>query len=125
MLIPSRKLAKKLLTLPHCNSKTKFLPYKFSIRNFNVENGKSHIDIEFNTLIEMQIKSCEVNKDHKFLGTMIHNEFQYITYGDFAIEVDKFRQVLHCHGLRKDDKVCRFKYLYIYIYMFLLDIIKY
>jgi len=39
-----------------------------SYRNFSEQYDRSHLDIKFNTLLEMQIKSCEINKKYNFLG---------------------------------------------------------
>lgn len=63
----------------------------------------------FETLVEMQLKSCLHNKEYPFLGTRSKNKFDYITYGKFGEEVNKFRWVLDQHKIGKDDKVYRFR----------------
>mmetsp|Transcript_5137 Transcript_5137/g.7857 ORF Transcript_5137/g.7857 Transcript_5137/m.7857 type:complete len:666 (-) Transcript_5137:128-2125(-) len=62
-------------------------------------------DYDFNNLVEMQIKSCEMNSNEKFLGTMTSDGFEYITFGEFAEDVNRFRGVLSLHGVNVNDKV--------------------
>jgi hypothetical protein len=62
-------------------------------------------EYDFNTLTEMQEKTCKINKDFNFLGTKVADTFEFITFGEFADAVNKFRGVLHAHGIGVNDKV--------------------
>lgn len=63
-------------------------------------------DYSFTNLVEMQIKSCQNNKDAKFLGTKAGNTFNFVTFGEFAELVNKFRGVLkNQFDIGVDDKI--------------------
>ena len=53
----------------------------------------------------MQQKSCEINHEKPVFGTRIGDKFEWITYKDFAQEVQLFRNVLIHHSIGKGDKV--------------------
>lgn len=59
----------------------------------------------YETLLEMQTSSCEQFKDLNFIGSWKDGKFDYVTYGKFGNEVDRFRTVLAQLGVGKDDKV--------------------
>lgn len=64
------------------------------VQNYNISN-----------LVEMQISSCKINKDCNFLGTKKGSNFEFIKFGEFAEQVDKFRGVLSKHRIGVNDKV--------------------
>lgn len=68
-------------------------------------SSNDRVDFTFDTLVDMQIKSCKHNYKHPCLGTRNGKSFDYITYGEFGEQVDKFRGVLAKHNIGKDDKV--------------------
>lgn len=70
--------------------------------------GTHKVDYDFENLVEMQIKSCEIHKDEKFLGTLDSRQgaYQYINFAEFGEQVKKFRGVLSVHNIGVDDKVC-------------------
>jgi long-subunit acyl-CoA synthetase (AMP-forming) len=59
----------------------------------------------YSHLSEMQIKSCATFKENPLFGTRNGQKFDWITYGEFGHQVDKFRYVLTKHGIGKNDKV--------------------
>jgi long-subunit acyl-CoA synthetase (AMP-forming) len=63
------------------------------------------VDYDFTNLVEMQIKSCEIHQKENFLGTLVNGKFEYITFGEFGTQVDKFRGVLAVHKIGVNDKV--------------------
>jgi hypothetical protein len=63
------------------------------------------VDYDFTSLVEMQIKSCEIHQKDNFIGTLVDGKFEYITFGEFGAEVDKFRGVLAVHQVGVNDKV--------------------
>ena len=56
---------------------------------------------QFDTLHELQTRSCAVFETNTLYGTYQHDkgEFDYETYGDFGNQVDKARQVLKHLGM--------------------------
>lgn len=63
------------------------------------------VDYDFDNLVEMQIKSCNIHKDEQFIGTLTNGRFEYLTFAEFGQQVDKFRGVLAVHNIGVDDKV--------------------
>ena len=59
----------------------------------------------FDTLVEMQVKQCQIHADKNLFGSKVDGKFSWLTYGDFDREVSKLRTVLVEQGLGKDDKV--------------------
>lgn len=59
----------------------------------------------YETLVEMQNISCDRFRDNNFIGTWKNGKFDYVSYGQFGQEVDRFRAVLARYGVHKDDKV--------------------
>lgn len=57
------------------------------------------------TLVEMQTNSCDRFKDNNFIGTWRNGTFDYVSYGQFGQDVDRFRAVLARYGVVRDDKV--------------------
>jgi long-chain acyl-CoA synthetase len=53
----------------------------------------------------MQKQSCDLFKDNDYMGSWNGKKFDYITYGQFGQEVDRFRTALAKIGIGKDDKV--------------------
>jgi hypothetical protein len=76
----------------------------------NVPIATHKVDYEFENLVEMQIKSCDLHKDEKFLGTFNNSQgsYEYINFAEFGEQVNKFRGVLAVHNIGVDDKVCEF-----------------
>ena len=65
---------------------------------------------DFTSLVEMQQKSCVLNEQNDVFGTMKISEngikrFDWITYGQFDREVQKFRNVLAHHRINQGDNV--------------------
>lgn len=52
----------------------------------------------FNTLHEMQVRSCKVYADNDLFGTYNGTKFEWMTYQEYADNVDKCRAVLHDLG---------------------------
>lgn len=54
----------------------------------------------FNTLHEMQVRSCQVYAENDLFGSFdeTHNKFNYITYKEFGNQVDNCRTVLRDLG---------------------------
>lgn len=67
------------------------------------ENGFN--EFQFETLVEMQLKACELFKDRDALGTCVDNEFKWMTFGQLGRDIQKFRNVLIHHKFVFDDKV--------------------
>ena len=61
--------------------------------------------VDFDTLVEMQIKSCETNENSYLFGTRGIDKFEWITYSQFEREVQKFRNVLAHLDFGHGDKV--------------------
>ena len=65
---------------------------------------------ELTNLVALQRESCEVHKDRRLFGTMKIAEdgkksYEWMTYGEFGREVEKFRNVLRHHKICEGDKV--------------------
>jgi hypothetical protein len=52
----------------------------------------------FDTLHEMQVRSCRVYADNDLFGTYNGKAFEWMTYQEYANNVDKCRAVLHDLG---------------------------
>ena len=63
-----------------------------------LENYKNP-EYNYSSLSELQSKSCELFKDKKLFGTRNGSKFDWMTYGEFGKEVDKFRWVLTHHRI--------------------------
>ena len=98
---------KKLNSLIVSNQKV-FIPSSIqTVRRFSskIEEIYRNADYNYHCLSKMQEKSCEIFKDKPLFGTRNGPKFDWLTYGDFAKEVNKFRWVLAHHGIGKNDKV--------------------
>ena len=62
-------------------------------------------DIEFDTIVEMQQKACQLYANKPLFGTRVKNEYEWMKYSDFDSKVQLFRNVLSHHNIGKDDKV--------------------
>jgi hypothetical protein len=64
------------------------------------------LDFEFETIIEMQEKACDLYRDRPSLGTKKGNAFEWITFGELNTMVAAFRTVLHSKfDVKSGDKV--------------------
>lgn len=64
-------------------------------------------DVQFETLVELQEKACVKFKDRGVLGTLSADKtaYNWMTYGEFGVEVQRFRNVLGGHlNFQFDDK---------------------
>lgn len=61
--------------------------------------------IQFEHLVELQQKSVVRFGDDPFLGTRNGDKFDWMTYREFDVAVQRFRNVLQHHGVGFDDKV--------------------
>jgi hypothetical protein len=79
-----------------------------SLSNAASAMGTHKVDYDFENLVEMQIKSCDLHKDEKFLGTFDSNQgsYNYINFAEFGEQINKFRGVLAVHNIGVDEKVC-------------------
>jgi hypothetical protein len=59
----------------------------------------------FENLVEMQESKCLEFKDRKLFGTKHGKEFSWMTFGEFATEVDKCRSIFASHKIGINDKV--------------------
>ena len=62
-------------------------------------------EFEFANLVELQIKSCELNKGKHAFGTRVGAGYEWMTYETFGEEVEKFRRVLAHHNIGVNDSV--------------------
>lgn len=62
---------------------------------------------EYSTLVELQMKACEVFRDRNCFGTRSEkgDKYEWISYGEFGRRVQKMRNVLTHHQVGKGDKV--------------------
>ena len=63
------------------------------------------VDFDFTTLAELQIKSCENNKDKPAFGTRVGKKYEWMTYAQFGKEVENFRKVLVHHNIGTNDSI--------------------
>jgi long-chain acyl-CoA synthetase len=58
------------------------------------------------TLHEFQLNSVQEFKERPFIGTRGKDgTYNWVTYGDFGIQVDKFRHALLKQGIAPGDRV--------------------
>lgn len=65
----------------------------------------SALNTNFKTLVEMQLRSCEINAKRELFGVRQGEAYSWITYAQFAEMVSHFRTALALRGIKKDDKV--------------------
>jgi len=63
------------------------------------------VTINYKNLVEMQELSCQKNRNHPIFGTKLKGQYQWMTYGDFAVKVNQMRAGLASLGVTKGDKV--------------------
>lgn len=63
------------------------------------------IEFPFKTLVELQEGTCHHNHDKQVFGTRNGDKYEWMTYGEFGREVQKFRNVLTHHKFGFDDKL--------------------
>jgi long-chain acyl-CoA synthetase len=61
--------------------------------------------MELQSLVELEQKACDVFADREMLGTKVDGGFKWITYAEFSVQVQRFRNVLSHHNIGKNDKV--------------------
>jgi long-subunit acyl-CoA synthetase (AMP-forming) len=86
------RIARKILTATTLRSGTR--SFSQAVQNY-----------DFTNLVDMQITSCKNNAKSNFLGTKVGDKFEYITFEEFANQVDKCRGVLAKHRVGMNDKV--------------------
>jgi hypothetical protein len=60
----------------------------------------------FNSVTELQQKACAAFADRDIFGVRNGSKFDWMTYKDFHVQVQRFRNVLANHyGITKGDKV--------------------
>jgi long-chain acyl-CoA synthetase len=62
-------------------------------------------DLNFTTLLELQQQASKAYSTNPMFGTKVDNEYQWISYAEFDVEVAKCRIVLKEHQIGMDDKV--------------------
>jgi len=104
MSTPKVVLSKQSLLLVNgLKISTTSLPH---IRYMSTNGGReSATSFPFDTICELQTLSCKINKDRPMFGTKADDKFVWMSYGEFALEVDKFRRVLTAYNIQKGDKV--------------------
>jgi long-chain acyl-CoA synthetase len=60
---------------------------------------------KFTSLVEMQENSCQRYASNRLFGTKSDGSYRWITYRDFAAQVDAFRAALAKLGVGRGDKV--------------------
>jgi hypothetical protein len=65
----------------------------------------SALNANFETLVEMQLRSCEINAKRELFGVRQGEAYTWYTYAQFAEMVSHFRTALALRGIKKDDKV--------------------
>lgn len=60
---------------------------------------------QFKNLVEMQEKSCKTHADRPLFGTKQNGAYAWMTYRDFAAQVDQFRGALAKLGVERGQKV--------------------
>jgi hypothetical protein len=76
-----------------------------SLINF-IEPNKNKINIEFNNLVEMFEKATQIHKDAPLFGVLNKDKnFIWLTYFEFSLEVQKFRNILRELNFERHDKV--------------------
>lgn len=73
--------------------------------NYIVQPNELRTDLKFDTLVEMFVETTKINGDNKVFGTRTGDKFDWISYNEFAREVQKFRNVLAAHDFGYDDKI--------------------
>jgi len=59
----------------------------------------------FTSLVDMQEKSCAAHAERPLFGTKVNGEYAWLTYKEFAEQVDKFRGALAKLGVKRGQKV--------------------
>ena len=62
-------------------------------------------ELEFNTLVDLQINACKKYSTNKLFGTRRGNAFEWMTYGEFGELVEETRKVLKQYDIGVNDKV--------------------
>lgn len=60
---------------------------------------------KFQSLVDMQIRSCQQYAGNQLFGTKRNGVYQWITYGEFGRRVDAFRSALAALGVERGNKV--------------------
>lgn len=76
------------------------LPAKTALRSTS-----SALNTNFKTLVEMQLRSCEINAKRELFGVRKDDAYHWYTYAQFAEMVNHFRTALALQGIKRDDKV--------------------
>jgi len=64
-----------------------------------------YYELEFNTLVDLQINACKKYSTNKLFGTRRGNAFEWMTYGEFGELVEETRKVLKQYDIGVNDKV--------------------
>ena len=79
---------------------------RFSVSNIvDKDLVPPYSEFNFNTLAELQQKACALYAKNPMLGTKVGSSYEWITYAEFGLQVEKFRGVLCNLGIGKNDKV--------------------
>ena len=62
-------------------------------------------DYEFKTLVEMQIKTCDINSRLPVFGTKEGKSYTWISYLEFGNLISKYRTVLRSFGVQANHRV--------------------
>ena len=66
---------------------------------------KARKEFNYKNISELQVRSCERYKDKKLFGVKDGPKFNWISFGEFGLLVQRFRNVLVHHKIGKNDKV--------------------
>lgn len=63
------------------------------------------VDLQFSTLNELHVEATKAYSTNPMFGTKVGDEYHWMTYAEFDVEVAKCRILLNEHKIGKDDKV--------------------
>jgi long-chain acyl-CoA synthetase len=87
-------------SMPFVNSKDQKLTVS-AVQN----NPGSKLAFEFSNLVELVHKACDHYRNDNLFGTKVGNTFEWIKFGDFGREVQRFRNVLSHLKFGYNDKI--------------------
>lgn len=87
--------------LPLASTNAHYLSSKVEEKNWYADK------IDFKTIPDLQVQACKKFAERPLFGTRNGMEFDWITYGEFDVEVQKFRTVLDSppHSMKKGEKL--------------------
>jgi len=102
-------------------SSSKFIRILPMSRKLSLAIKRESNIFKFQSLVDMQIQSCSINSNKPLFGTKVGPVFEWKTYKDFDLLVQRFRNVLAYHNIGHNDKVIMNLSICLITYLFILN----